>query len=296
MRGGVVSSESAVHLGQIDRGLAGALVDAGLARNGRIDLSHEVDRRWLVMSKPLVAVYSSVLAENFALANKLVPTTDQSDAYAATTNWSAAVIAGALLGDGPERPRPTSDAPVAGEIVALLALDFVVPADLDRVPAARIVEIRRRFGPVAVNVKTQLPSAAAFAGGPLLTGHPRRRRHRRGRPRPDSRSPRIPAQTRTADQRGSGSELSAPHSRSSEPAQPRRALTRYRTAPQRVGAAARRGCGAGIGKPVDVLRVAAMTDGRHGLRHQYSTRTPRGARAGHALRTSAITRRLRRRR
>lgn len=230
--GGDVNPRSAVHLGQIDHGLAAALVDAGLARNGRVDLSNEVDRRWLVMCEPLVAIYSSVLAEDFARANKLVPTTDQSDAYAATMNWNTDVIADVLLGDDLDRPQPTSDSSVTGEIVALLALDFLVPANLDRVPAGRIVEIRRRFGPeflafgvlvdqiaqdaaaladirdhqvllsyleddvarrlrqpmadlrrhlrdlkldtttIAVNIKTQLPSAAAFAGGPLLAGHP----------------------------------------------------------------------------------------------------------------------------
>src|SRR5262249_50785900 len=56
------------------------------------------------MHEQIVSVYSSVLAEDFATANKLQPTTDQQDAYAVTNNWTSDSIAGALVncGRGPE--------------------------------------------------------------------------------------------------------------------------------------------------------------------------------------------------
>ncbi|PJE96426.1 hypothetical protein CUT44_18150 [Streptomyces carminius] len=145
----------AVHHDQLRPEVVDALVDAGLAVRGRIDLSHEADRRWVVMDERLVAVYTSVPAEDVAAANRLQLTTDRPHAYAVANGWSADRIAEALLdGFGPVGPgtpdpgNPEAAAPERGtelaQRVALLALNLVVPEHLDRVPVQRIVALRRR--------------------------------------------------------------------------------------------------------------------------------------------------------
>jgi hypothetical protein len=171
-----------------------------------------------------------VLAENFAAANKLQPTTDQENAYAVMNNWTSDRIATALLGD---LRRPASPEPDGlPERLGLLALELVVPTDLDSVDIGQIIYIRNRYSAeffafgqmvdqtsneiaelteirdqavledylrdivrirfeqplddlrakmrgltgdaatMSINVKTQLPTGAALAGGAWLSGHP----------------------------------------------------------------------------------------------------------------------------
>lgn len=136
---------SAIHCSQVRPDLAELLAAAGLAIGERLDLSSEVDRSWLVMREELVAVYTSVLAEDFAAANHLVPATDQPFAYTVTGGWCPDRIASALLDDdhGDDSGRASQE---VSEAIAVLALDLVVPADLAAVPIGRIVDVRRRFG------------------------------------------------------------------------------------------------------------------------------------------------------
>ena len=242
-----------VHVSEITAEVRAALVDAQLALPGHLsyqmpptpnsvdgstinDLhmwrrpsSREMDD-WLLMHPQLVAVYSSVLAEDFATANRLQPTTDQDNAYVVTNNWTTDRIAAALLGNPVQSRSLTPDA--MPEALGLLALDLVVPANLDRIPIDRIIDIRERYSAeffafgqavdqaaaslaqlscirdqamlndyleqvvtvqfaqpvedlrkkikrftgdamtVSINVKTQLPTGIALAGGAWLAGQP----------------------------------------------------------------------------------------------------------------------------
>jgi hypothetical protein len=98
---------------------------------------------WLLMHPALVGVYTSVLAEDFAAANMLQPTTDQDSAYAVTNNWTADRIAAALLyNPGPSATVAPDEIP---EILGFLALGLVVPADLDTMPVEQIIDIRERY-------------------------------------------------------------------------------------------------------------------------------------------------------
>jgi Family of unknown function (DUF6236) len=158
---------TAVHVSQMSPELRDALVDAQLAARGNRDLDlstvmssvdgdsvHQFgpggdspageEDQWILMHPQLVGVYTSVLAEDFALANHLQPTTDQDDAYAVTNNWTADRIAAVLL-DSPGRPSPVSPDELP-EALGFLALELVVPPDLDRVPVNQIIEIRERYG------------------------------------------------------------------------------------------------------------------------------------------------------
>ena len=149
----------AVHSSQIAPQLAAELVECGLAGYERLDLSHEVDRRWLVMDARLVAIYTSVLAEDFARANMLIPTTDQSTAFTITNDWTADAVAMVLL-DEPHAPH-TAVASATAETIGYLALNFVVPARLEQIPISRIIEIRQRFGAEFLAFKSSVEQAVA---------------------------------------------------------------------------------------------------------------------------------------
>jgi hypothetical protein len=117
-------------------------IDGRDIRTGWSTREHRVLGEWFLMHPELVGIYTSVLAEDFAAVNVLHPTTDQENAYAVTNNWTAERIADALLGD-----PGWSATPAPGELtetLGFLALDLVVPADLDRVPVAKIIDIRER--------------------------------------------------------------------------------------------------------------------------------------------------------
>ncbi|GAA5180285.1 hypothetical protein GCM10023322_12240 [Rugosimonospora acidiphila] len=149
----------AVHTGQIAPRLTAALVDAGLAVSFRVDLSGETDRDWMVMDERLVSAYAGALADDFARANRLLPTTDQPAAFVVAHDWTAQHLAAALL-DIPG-PPPTQRAAPLEEVLALLTLRLVVPANLDRVPASAIVEVRRRFGAEFLAFGAEIDRAAA---------------------------------------------------------------------------------------------------------------------------------------
>lgn len=102
------------------------------------------DGLWLVMDERLASVYTSVLAEDFATANRLQPTTDQLGAYTVANNWTSDRIAAALL-DEPG-PRAAATSGELAETLGFLALNLVVPDRLDDIPVGKIVEIRKRYG------------------------------------------------------------------------------------------------------------------------------------------------------
>jgi hypothetical protein len=102
------------------------------------------DRTWLLMHKALVSTYSSMLAEDFAAANKLQPTTDQNDAFCVANDWSSDQLAAFLLAGAKDIGRVSSTG--MAEVLGFLALDLVIPANIDSVPLEKLIEIRRRYG------------------------------------------------------------------------------------------------------------------------------------------------------
>ncbi|MFE3638038.1 DUF6236 family protein [Streptomyces sp. NPDC059168] len=150
---------AALHESQIRPDLARALVEAGLAVRGRLTLSHEVDARWLVLRERFVSLYMSCLAQEFASANHLEPTTDQPHAFALANGWSADLLAGYLLRTPVRATAPAG--PSLAERVGILALGLVVPADIDRVSAEQIVRLRRRHGREFLAFRQAVGQAAA---------------------------------------------------------------------------------------------------------------------------------------
>jgi hypothetical protein len=147
LRDALVDAQLAVQGGR-GRNLAATInsVDGGPLREFRqwIDPPATEWDEWILMHPQLVSVYTSVLAEDFASANSLQPTTDQDNAYAVTNNWTADRIAAALL-DIPGKPSTLSPDELP-EMLGFMALNLVVPRDLDRVSITQIIDIRERYG------------------------------------------------------------------------------------------------------------------------------------------------------
>jgi hypothetical protein len=177
-----------LHITQMTGEVDEALCDAGLCTGRATDELWSWTRdtfgraipgshKWVVMHPELVAAYTSVLAEHFADANLLRPTTDVAGAHAVVNNWTTERLAEVLLqpsNDGPWMPwaddwqpfdyawtpqrrlarmfrgrlrqRQTPTLGELPEVLGFLALNLVVPADLDAVPVLKIIEIRRRYG------------------------------------------------------------------------------------------------------------------------------------------------------
>ncbi|MET7509881.1 DUF6236 family protein [Streptomyces albidoflavus] len=118
--------------------------------------------RWAFMDSRLVRVYRSMLADEFARANKLQPITDVPDAYTVSADSDANIIEAALVGP-PPTPRPTAQGELT-QTLAYLALDLVVPKDLSSVPVEKIVELRRRYGNEFIAFGAQVGQVAAEFG------------------------------------------------------------------------------------------------------------------------------------
>jgi Family of unknown function (DUF6236) len=123
---------SAVHESEVSDVLRASLIAADLAR--------PVREEWLAVHPELAWLYKCRLTEEVARRNRLAATTDQLPAYAA--------LAGAAM---PATPTAnTMSAPATSTDVetafGLLAVTAVIPADLDLIPAEKIIEVRRRFG------------------------------------------------------------------------------------------------------------------------------------------------------
>jgi hypothetical protein len=118
-----------VHSSEIAPALTDCLISAGLAV--------PVYDGWLAMIPELAWFYKCRLTEEVARGNNLVPATDQPEAHAVIADHSAlAAAAGQPLAAG------------HGDVMStfgLLAIEAVVPRDLEQIPARKIVEIRRRF-------------------------------------------------------------------------------------------------------------------------------------------------------
>jgi Family of unknown function (DUF6236) len=123
---------SAVHESEVSGVLRANLIAADLAR--------PVREEWLAVHPELAWLYKCRLTEEVARRNRLAATTDQLPAYAA--------LAGAAMPATPmASPVPAVPASAGIETAfGLLAVSAVIPADLDLIPAEKIIEARRRFG------------------------------------------------------------------------------------------------------------------------------------------------------
>ncbi|MEE4544065.1 DUF6236 family protein [Streptomyces sp. V4-01] len=115
--------------------------------------------RWAIVDPRLVMVYKSMLAAEFARANKMQPITDMPETYAVSADWNADQIEAALAGR-PLTPALTGQGDIA-QAIAYLAFDLVVPQNLSAVPVEKIVELRRRYGNDFIAFCAQVDQVAA---------------------------------------------------------------------------------------------------------------------------------------
>jgi hypothetical protein len=117
-----------VHSSEVDRDLERRLFHARLAAESRVG--------WLAMHPELAWLYKCHFTDALARRNRLTPITDQLPAHAA--------VAGLETGDFLGTEDQQLD--IATRF-GLLALDAVIPSNLDAVPVEKIIEVRQRFGP-----------------------------------------------------------------------------------------------------------------------------------------------------
>jgi hypothetical protein len=128
--GSTAGDSAGVHQSEVAPSLTDRLIDAGLAVPARGE--------WLAMNPELAWLYKCRLTEEMARRNNLVPATDQVSAHAV---MDSPVDIGSLMGRTARRLQPADFQAGFG----LLSINAVIPRDLDQVPPAKIVEIRRRF-------------------------------------------------------------------------------------------------------------------------------------------------------
>ncbi|MFC9894574.1 DUF6236 family protein [Nocardia sp. NPDC127579] len=115
-----------------------------------------IDR--LTMHRELAGVYLTVLADVLAARNGMTPITDQPRLHAAASGWNVAAIAQILLHENEIRPVQADPT----QAFAIMALQAVVPRDLDRVPVSRIIEARKRLLPEMLAYREFLDSLTDF--------------------------------------------------------------------------------------------------------------------------------------
>ncbi|SMF70721.1 DUF6236 family protein [Streptomyces sp. Amel2xC10] len=126
---------------EVEPGLRNALFDSGLAvATTRSRLADSLFLRWVATDPTLAWVYKCALTEELARRTRYAPTTDQVAAHSATDGWDTDRIAEALL----DRQTPVVDSDFARHI-GLMALEFVLPANLDDVPVEKIINLRKRY-------------------------------------------------------------------------------------------------------------------------------------------------------
>lgn len=126
---------------EVEPGLRSALFDSGLAvPTARSRLADQSFLQWVATDPTLAWVYKCALTEELARRTRYAPTTDQVAAHSATEGWDTDLIAEALL----DRRIAAVDSDFARHI-GLMALEFVLPANLDDVPVEKIINLRKRY-------------------------------------------------------------------------------------------------------------------------------------------------------
>jgi len=110
------------------------------------------------MHPHLVAVYSSALAHRIAQANDLALVTHDPRLFALPSNWTMDELSAALLGDHP--PTMRADGGTTAAMYAFAVTQAVVPANIEHVPAEKIVLARRRLSDEFQAFRAHLASLA----------------------------------------------------------------------------------------------------------------------------------------
>ncbi|MGW2517696.1 DUF6236 family protein [Streptomyces sp. NPDC001617] len=148
------------HQERWDSKAPGSLVNELEARGLGIVREHRANWSWLGVHPDLARTYLSLLAQLIADANAMPVVTDQVGEPGSATAWTTHAVADDLLAQGfyfhGWRREPT-----ARELYASVALNCVIPADLDRVPVSRIVKARTELAPQFTAFRDHLDELAS---------------------------------------------------------------------------------------------------------------------------------------
>ncbi|MFE3197764.1 DUF6236 family protein [Embleya sp. NPDC059237] len=127
---------------EVDPALRDALFASGLAvATSRSRYTDAWPGEWVATDPSLAWAYKCVLTQELARRTRFAPLTDRVGAHSATGTWDDTRIAEVLLGQS----TPVPDQDIA-RMVGHLAIELVVPADLESVPVERIIKLRTDHG------------------------------------------------------------------------------------------------------------------------------------------------------
>lgn len=126
-----------IHVSKLEPALVEQLLSLRLALP-----SH--DRRWLGMHPAIVSAYMIALAGEIGRRRGLSPSCDNAMHLSGVTSCSAEDLARSLVAEVDLGKRRRHDAPTTTERVAFVTLRTVLPEHLERVPAKRIVLLRKQ--------------------------------------------------------------------------------------------------------------------------------------------------------
>lgn len=115
---------------------------------------------WHVMHPVLARVYMSALADDVARRNHLCPVTEDDDMYAVGPGWTKERLANVLLPDITGSPLVSSN-PGDSSTIGMLAIQVVIPRDIDQIPVGKIIELRRQFKPQFAAFRDAVDSSAS---------------------------------------------------------------------------------------------------------------------------------------
>ncbi len=127
---------------KMSRRLAESLMDKGLAIRGR----GGEDYGWLGLHPHLARFYLSALATEIAASHHLVPVTDGTTEYSGTFASSLADLLRTSTGVGSPPQLPPASEDAVRDQFAMLALESVLPANMDALPVESIIRLRQRHG------------------------------------------------------------------------------------------------------------------------------------------------------
>ncbi|MGW2395021.1 DUF6236 family protein [Kitasatospora sp. NPDC001664] len=130
---------AAIHRGELDPGLTSLLIDEGLVHpRPRIAAPGEHSDHWVGVDPAFAWVYKCVLTAELAKRTAYVPVTDQVVAHGTSDDWTGERITAALLGREPLQTGLDTETRLG-----LMAVQCVLPANLDAVPVEKIIKLRR---------------------------------------------------------------------------------------------------------------------------------------------------------
>jgi Family of unknown function (DUF6236) len=157
-RGQTERSLAYVYAAKMHPDLLDALTETGLVHTSRL-FNKSWDPAWIGMHPRLADVYMSTLADALAESNDLQPVTDETLDHLAVGGWDLPHLAQALLGES-LMLGPAGGGVDISKALGMLAIEAVVPSDLDRVPVERIIKVRKNHGDEFDAFRTYLDQVA----------------------------------------------------------------------------------------------------------------------------------------